>query len=135
MPLLRFDHGAVEAPQSRLRRAGVSPRRPQAHARHKPRLIFIEPGSWLWNPFQRRGISKPRAFILYGHWLANQLTPAILLAARFGRDEIDALDRWRGILLGILPRLTGAIFRCICRRSDPWCHHGIVERATAGAMP
>jgi hypothetical protein len=87
----------------------------------------------LWNPFQRRLISKPRALILYRAWLGDLLTFSILRAAGFGRDEAEALHPWRARLLRILPLIAGHALRCSCRKSDPWCHRGTLAGAALEA--
>lgn len=91
--------------------------------------IFIGKGTWLCNPFHRVRIGKARALILYRAWLADQLTPAILIAAGFNRDEIEALGRWRERLLRALPGLAGKVLHCTCRKGDPWCHRGSLAEA------
>jgi len=119
----KVDRGGV-APANRAR--GFTPRR-----RTDP--VFIGRGTWLWNPFQRPGIAKPRALILYRAWLADLLTPRILRAAGFGRDEASALALWRERLLRALPRLVGRPLQCHCRKGDIWCHRGTLAGAAVEA--
>lgn len=58
--------------------------------------------------------------------------PRILAAAQFGRDEIEALGRWRTRLVARLPKIAGRTLRCVCRRGDPWCHIGSLAAAASG---
>ncbi len=109
-----------------ITRRGFTPLR-----RHDP--VFIGPGTWYWNPFQRVRIDEPRALILYRAWLSDLLTPRILRAAWFSDDEIVALAAWRARLSHMLAHLAGRTLRCTCRRADAWCHRNSLARRAVGS--
>jgi len=84
--------------------------------------VFVGPPGLLSNPFQRDGISQARSVILYRAWIAGEVTPAVLRAARFSEAEIAALGRRRPMVMREIAKLRGQNIRCTCPPYAPWCH-------------
>ncbi len=112
-----------------------SPRRLQ---RTRKRANYCPSGSvyvgrpTLWaNPFSGRyAIGHARSVILYGQWLAGNVSDYVLRCAHFSRAEAEALNRWRERVVTNLPSLRGFDLQCWCPLTSAWCHADVLLRRT-----
>lgn len=95
--------------------------------------IYVGRPTMWGNPFERRAkIGHARSVILFGAWIAGDLTSYILGRAGFGEHEIATLDRFRARIVRHLHQLRGLHLECWCPLTSPWCHADVLLRLANG---
>lgn len=95
--------------------------------------VYVGRPTIFGNPFERRArIGHKRSVILYDAWLRGIADRYVLARAGFSTAEIDALRRWRTLLVQALPTLRGRDLQCWCPLTSAWCHAMVLLRIANG---